>query len=300
MKNSQEKMQEQVNVPGEHEKISYTAIGVAYARNFSDIPYSKEISDICDASNLTPENAEIHHKMAPYFEARFKSLTNLLEQSGIKNVLEVASGVGPRDLILTENPEINYIETDLPDMLRQKQGILTKLLESKGLKLPRNLHFSELNVLDKESFTKVAAQFPNGPIAIGHEGLLAYFSREEKHRMGQIIHDILTDRGGVWITPDIYTLEDLSNLQSDSNKVSDSNHRKALEEVKRRTGRDYSAYAFSNLDDAKDFFDNLGFDFSINTIGEVADEIASSKIGLDEESVKKQLAIKIWQLRPKK
>jgi len=286
--------QEQPLTHSPHEKISYTAIGVAYARTFSDIPFSKEISDICDASNLTPENAELHHKMAPYFEARFKSLTNALEQSGIKNILELASGVGPRDLIMSKNAEINYIETDLPDMLRQKQDVLEKLLKKENRQLPTNLHFSELNVLDKESFLRAVAKFPEGPIAIGHEGLLAYFSHEEKQKMAEIIHPILVQRGGVWITSDIYTYEDLNNLKIDGP------HNEAMNELKTRTGRDYMANTFVDLDAAKNFFGNLGFDFVIRTIGEVAGGIASDKIGLDEESVKKQLSIKIWELRPKK
>ncbi len=105
--------------------------------------------------------------------------------------------------------------------------------------------------------------------------------------MGQIIHDILADRDGFWITPDIYTLEDLSNLQSNGNDRQMINIYEVLEEVKKRT-EEFIVPTHLRISMMQiDFFDNLGFDFVINTIGEVAGNIASSKIGLDEESVRK-------------
>lgn len=285
---------QKTKIAGQHEKISYTAVGVAYARTFSDIPYSQEISKICDASNLTPENKEIHERMAPYFEGRFKALSNLIKKSGIKNVLELASGVGPRDLLLTRDPDITYIETDLPEMLRQKKELLKKLTESEDVKLPPNLHFAELNVLDKASFEEVVKQFPAGPVAIGHEGLLAYFSREEKEKMAKIIREILVERGGVWITPDIFTLADMEKLNTGGRR------KEALAEIKHRTGRDYESRAFVSLDDEKKFFTDLGFEFTIRTFKETAGEIASAKIGLNAETVNRQLSWNIWELRAKK
>ncbi|HZS42631.1 MAG TPA: hypothetical protein VFA52_00180 [Candidatus Paceibacterota bacterium] len=278
-------------IAGQHEKISYTAIGVAYARTFSDIPYSAEISKICDASNLTPENAEIHERMSPYFEGRFKALSNLIKKSGIKNILELASGVSPRDLLLTQDSLVNYIETDLPDMLRQKKAVLAELVKGKGIKIPPNLHFAELNVLDKNSFKKVIEQFPSGPIVIGHEGLVAYFNREEKEKMATIIREVLIDRGGIWITPDIFTLSDMEKLNTGGKR------KEALEEIKKRTGRDYASNAFIDLDDAKKFFTDLGFEFNIQTLKETAGDIQSAKIGLNEESVQKQLSWNIWELK---
>ena len=287
--------QSQEITPGNHEKISYTAIGVAYARTFSDIPYSKEISNICDANNLTPESAEFHHKIAPYLEARFKSLTNLLTQSGVKNILELASGASQRDLIMTQDPEVNYIETDLPNMLQQKRAILDKLCEQTGIQLPKNLNLFELNALDEENFRKVIDDFPDGPIAIGHEGLLSYLSHKEKQKLAEIIKNILTERGGVWITPDIFTVADLQTIMNEQSQSGE----KTLDQIKARTGRDFDRNVFTDLDEAKEFFSNLGFDFAIRTIGETAGELTSTKIGLDKKSVEDQLGIKIWELRPK-
>jgi O-methyltransferase involved in polyketide biosynthesis len=291
-----EKSPQQESIQGNHEKISYTAIAVAYARTFSDIPYSKEISDICDASNLTEENAKVHHDLAPYFEARFKGLTNLIKKSGIKNILEVASGVDPRGLIMAEeDPEVTFMETDLPDMLRQKRNVLDELCKQAKIQLPKNLHFAELNVLDEVAFRTALEGFPSGPIAIGNEGLLAYFNREEKQKMAEIIHDILVERGGVWVTPDIFTVADLKKTVTDDKK-----HEVAMEELKTRTQRKYESNAFIDVDDAKKFFTDLGFEFNISTIGEAAGDLASAKIGLDEGNVRRQLSLNIWELKVKK
>jgi hypothetical protein len=60
-------------IPGNHEKISPTAIGVAQARSLSDIPYCKVIWDViadkCETDPLSAHSKETHRLMAPYFEA---------------------------------------------------------------------------------------------------------------------------------------------------------------------------------------------------------------------------------------
>lgn len=276
-------------IVGDHEKISYTALGVAYSRTFSDIPWSKEIAAICNATALVDENAELHRALAPYFEARFKALTVLLRTSGAKNILEIASGIGPRDLILTKDPFVYYIETDLPDVLRQKREILQRLSEEYAVRVPGALRLEPLNILDGEAFRRVVRKFPSGPIAIGHEGLLAYLTHEEKARAAGIIRRILQKRGGVWITPDL-------NTRANAEAMLDERLQGVTAKVLQNTGRDYLANAFTSPDEIKFFFENLGFDSVARPIGSMVGKITSSG-GLDPKKVAAQLEVLIWEFR---
>ena len=284
---------ERKSEPETHEKISPTAIGIAYARTFTDIPYSREMAEICGADGLAVGSKEMHRQMSPFFEGRFKAITNTLEASGIKNILEVAAGVSPRGLIMTRNPEIFYIETDLSDMLRQKEFVLAKLVENGTITTPPNLHFAELDVLDGAAFQRVANQFPEGPIAIEHEGLAVYFNREEKTKLAKNIREVLMRRGGIWITTDILTYEDLER-NTPTQELQDE-----VQKINEDTGRDYKDNAFRNLEDAEEFFSNLGFTFVTSTFKEKAGDMVTTTIGLDLKYVEDQISSSIWTFRLK-
>ena len=279
--------------PEGHEKISYTAIGVAHARTFSNIPYSQEIAEICDTDQLTEDSKEMHHQLSPFFEGRFHAVTNLLEQSGVKNILEVGAGISPRGLMMSKDPGIHYVETDLPEMLHQKEMVLQRLLEKENMPMPTNLSSDALNILDASAFERIVDQFPEGPIAIVHEGVLVYFMRDEKEKFAKIVHAALAKRGGVWITTDILTREDLLRNMP-TKQIKDS-----VDDVVKNTGRDYTDAAFVDTEDAQKFFDDLGFTFTIQTFKETAGELGSTEIGLDPEFVENQLAGTIWTLRVK-
>jgi O-methyltransferase involved in polyketide biosynthesis len=276
----------------DYRKISSTAAPVVYGRMFSDIPYSKEIAEFCQTELLISDAYRTTNRLiAPYIEARFRALTNLLAKSGIKNIIEVASGLSQRGLIMTEDKTISYVETDLPDMIREKEGVIKQLLVQENKEIPTNLHFSELNVLDEKCFKAIIAKLPDGPVAIGNEGFLAHLTREERTTMGKIIRGILSERGGTWITPDIFTSDQLKKL------LAIGQGRDVTEDVIRNTGRNYHDNAFKDIEDAQKFFHDLGFTYSMHTLGETAGELASVRIGLDGESVKEQLALNIWELR---
>jgi O-methyltransferase involved in polyketide biosynthesis len=276
-----------------YERISYTASGVAYARTFSDIRYCKEIAALCNADSIPPSSADLHRRLSPYFEGRFKAQTVLLKKSGLRNIIELAAGLSPRGLIMTEDPDIHYVETDLPEMLHQKQVVASAVMKKQQMAFPKNLRFAEVNVLDKESFARAVAQLPKGPIAIGHEGLLAYFTREEKRTLAGSVRDILEQRGGIWITPDIFTRADLAK------SAPNEKMRKSVAESLKNTESDYRANVFVDNEDAETFFSALGFNCTRYAIGDIAGYIASTRFISDRQYVKNLLSLSIWELRPK-
>ncbi len=281
-----------MQISKDFERLSKTAAPVVYGRTFSDIPYSKELAEICRVDSLISDSyRKTNRLIAPYIEARFKALSNILRQSGIKNIIEIGSGLSQRGLIMTKDKTIHYVETDLPDMIRYKREVLQKLLDQKNRHFPENLHLYELNALDKKTFKEIVSKLPPGPVAIGCEGFLAHLTRGERAKSAKIIREILDERGGIWVTPDVFTRTQLQTL------LSGKSEREVTIEVTKSTGRNYNSNSFEDEGNARKFFSDLGFKYQVQTLGRTAGELNSIKIGLNEESVKNQLALNIFTLK---
>src|SRR6185436_5762792 len=103
--------------------ISVTAKLSAYYRKFSDIAFAAEVASLIGAEDAFAEIVRNHglepDKLtfyAPMFEARYKSITQLIRTSGASQVLELACGYSLRGLDLTRDSSLSYVETDLPDV----------------------------------------------------------------------------------------------------------------------------------------------------------------------------------------
>src|SRR5467141_3179864 len=105
-----------------HARISPTAKLAAFLRAETDIPYCRQIADMCDAEEVsrTFDPGFIANHRA-YIELRFKSLNAFIHRLGFRQVLEFAGGVAPRGLILSEDPSMLIVETDLPELLEEKR-----------------------------------------------------------------------------------------------------------------------------------------------------------------------------------
>src|SRR6476646_5666297 len=118
-------------MPADPSLISVTAKIAAYYRQFSDIPFAEEVAKRIGAEaafdRILREHGLEREKLdfyGPMFEARYKSLTQLILQSGASQVLELASGYSLRGLDLTRSDAIRYVETDLPDVVEAKLRLL--------------------------------------------------------------------------------------------------------------------------------------------------------------------------------
>lgn len=120
-------------------------------------------------------------------------------------MLEISSGFSFRGLYLAAtNPDVVYIETDLPGVIELKADLSAQLIEKQNIELQGSLLTLPLNALDEDAFIKTIDHLPPGPVNIINEGLLVYLNTEEKIRLCQIIHRVLTTRGGHWLTADVY------------------------------------------------------------------------------------------------
>lgn len=70
------------------ESISSTAIVTAYPRQFTDIPYEKQIYEWLKA-NCKNKNVKLNKLLAPEIEARYKLTNKILDDLNIKQVVEM-------------------------------------------------------------------------------------------------------------------------------------------------------------------------------------------------------------------
>jgi len=259
-----------------YEKISPTAKFVAYGRSFTDIPFAKEVAAESGAEKAYREltrGVEQTGSLPPLWEARYKATDRILGQRGATQVLEVAAGLSPRGLAMTENPAVVYVVTDLPQILEEEQAIAEAILAKLNIRRP-NLHFQIANVLDRESLSRAVIFFkPNRPMAVITEGLLPYLSRREKEVAAKNIRRLLVKHGGIWITPDVSTKQSWSDV-SRIDRVSMGQRIRKISGV---TGRNIRSNVFANESEVKQFFDGAGFAIQEYQQTEVFEDLYSVK-----------------------
>lgn len=250
-----------------YDKITPTAWLVAYRRSFSDIPYAKEIFEELGGIKARSFNEVTDEmlapKIAPQLEARYKIIDKYIKEVNSDQILEIAAGFSGRGLFMTQNPKITYVEFDLPKAINSKKIICQKIMGKN--KIPDNLYFAEGNALDIDALSKAASYFKDKPITIVNEGLMRYLNFAEKASLANNIHKLLEQYGGIWITPDI-TLKKLLGAESDISK----GHTQIISEM---TGVDIERNRFETEEQARVFFENLGYTIERHSFMEVKDEL---------------------------
>jgi hypothetical protein len=257
----------------EFDSISPSARSLLFTKALTAIPFMKEAAELISGEQ-GPHIARERLASTKFilrlihFEIRYWSINEGLSAAGITNILEFSSGYSFRGLSLCENPDVHYVDTDLPQLMATKR-ILVEGLTKRYCSYPvDNLIMQELNVLDETSFADALRLLPPGPVAIVNEGLLMYLDEAQKRALCMIIHDLLGERGGCWITADIYLKKD-----QDADPAGD-----LFEDV----GKEFLAEhhvednKFNNFEEAETFFSECGF--TIQQKVEVPpDRVSSSK-----------------------
>ena len=172
-----------------HARISPTAKLAAFLRAETDIPYCRQIAEMCDAEEVSRTfNPGFIANHRAYIELRFKSLNAFIHRLGFRQVLEFAGGVAPRGLILSEDPSMLIVETDLPELLEEKRLIVKALIP---LSERTNYHLHSANVLQTEEVWNAAGLFKQEPITVVHEGLLQFLTMSERRQFAGNIRSLL-------------------------------------------------------------------------------------------------------------
>lgn len=271
----------------EFDKIIHTAFMVSVTRQFTDIPYAKELAKLIEMQGLVklsqPQNQDKSVLLTARVEARYKAINQVIAQYQITQVLELASGLLPRGLFMSSNPNIVFIESDLPRMISCKQQLIQQLVGERP-----NLHFVEIDATSRPSeFWKSTPLLKAGqPVMILCEGLLTHLTLAEKQLVCANVREILHSYGGVWITPDFIDIGSLVRSQQD-----DSGLEKLLQTGTNLTGRSLVNNNFGTLDQARQFVYEQGFRVTEHSMLNVIDELSCLEIlGIDPEAARRMLA----------
>ena len=245
-------------------RISVTAKVSAYYRKFSDIAFAAEVATLLGADDAFAEIVRDHglepDKLtfyAPMFEARYKSITQLIRKSGASQVLELASGYSLRGLDLTRDGSLRYIETDLRDVVATKLDLLEEIRRRHDIAPSPSHVVTVANALELEQLRTAAASFDRGrPLMVLGEGLVGYLTRGETERLAENIRALLDEfDGGWWLVPDFAFRAEIQDLPPERVRL-----REAITGI---TQRQLDASAFEDGSDLASFLGRAGFDVQV-------------------------------------
>ncbi|MEI2583938.1 class I SAM-dependent methyltransferase [Scytonema sp. PRP1] len=267
--------------------IGPTALAAAYSRQFSDIPYALEIAQKVDAQTVFEQHTGHHLErlatLVLWIESRYKVINHLIAMFGYTQIIELASGLLPRGMAMSENPNVTFVESDLPAMIDFKKQLVMQLIGERP-----NLQFEAIDA------TSLPSQFPidadylhdSEKVAILCEGLLLYLTFPEKERVCANVRNMLQRYGGVWITPDLNTKDGWYRLQEINPKIHTT-----FQGIYNTTGRSLIDNCFNDMEHARQFFIEQGFCVEEYKMIEILGEISDLEpLGIDSDQANHLLA----------
>jgi O-methyltransferase involved in polyketide biosynthesis len=229
--------------------ISPSAKALLLVKAQTSLPYARRAAELLWGA-ASVEAAEREASASPeaatrrrHFELRAQSLDAALDLLGANRVLELAAGLSFRGLAMAQRAGVFYLDTDLPELVSVKASLVESL---RPASLPGTLRIGALDALDADAFRAAIRAMPAGPLAIIHEGLLMYLDEGEKARLAASIRDALLERGGTWVTADVYVRSKTPVYREERTKRFLEAHR--VEEKK-----------FADMAAAEAFFTSNGF-----------------------------------------
>ena len=195
--------------------ISPSARSLLLMKGLTNIPFARQVAEMMNypekyVPDFKKKDISLWARVV-HFENRYWSVDQLLKGLPFKNILELSSGFSFRGLEIVKQPGFHYIDTDLADVITEKNRFI-KTLQNNEINPKSKLEILPLNALDEKQFEETVKRFPEGEIVIVNEGLLMYLNMDEKEKLCGIIHQILKKHGGYWITADIYIKKEFKKL----------------------------------------------------------------------------------------
>lgn len=138
---------------------------------------------------------------------RHMAIDQLLRRSGVTQIVELGAGLSRRGLRFAEDPDLRYLETDLPPMVRAKESLFG------GATRPSNHRLMALDASRPDLADTLAPVLDSAPTAIVAEGLLAYFTPADQERTWSEIADLLGRLGGGFWVGDVYHRRDFEDYR---------------------------------------------------------------------------------------
>jgi O-methyltransferase involved in polyketide biosynthesis len=282
------------------EKVSLTAQLAAYMRQFSDISFAGDVAELLHSREVFEELLQGHEMRpddllwyAPIFEVRYKSVTAAIQRSGCRQVLELASGLALRGLAMSQDADVNYIESDLTGISAEKAQLIAILRARYALADHHNLSFPVVNAIEMSQLHEAVKTLrPDAPLAVVNEGLFPYLSLAEMQHVAHNIRDLLLEFSGCWITPDF-------SIRGEVTQVSEQ-QRAFRRIVSAATDRSMYNNAFDSLDQLEVFLGRLGFKAVVsNPLDDVPEPVSMRVLGLPSSLLAPlRSSLRLWVLTP--
>lgn len=244
--------------PRDFNTISPSAGALLMMKALTDIPFAKDAAAMVgDLETFTRSAREKRSRVLMgriiHFENRYKTIDLALSAIDPQQVLELSSGFSCRSLDMVLRKAVTYVDTDLPEFISNKKILVDRLIEEKQIHLKGKLYIEPLNAMDEAQFNNVVQLLPAGPVTIVNEGLLVYLDTTEKRHLCATIHRLLKERGGYWVTGDVYIKRDMTRLLSQPQEAFDEELTRFLKEHRIEENK------FENYEEALDFFTSCNF-----------------------------------------
>lgn len=219
------------------------------------IPFAKETAAllikgaVAEAAENSQADRNFYFRSLLHFENRYRTIDKLLSEFHSPNLLELSSGYSCRGVHLCLEKEIHFIDTDLPDLIRNKKKLVDELLKETGKKFKGHYESVALNALDPSAFSKIIKKFSEESLTVINEGLLPYLDIKEKMLLCSNIQNALKHHDGYWITGDVYIKDEEEETRE-------------LPEAARMWRQMHHTHEnkFDDFESAEKFFNECGFD----------------------------------------
>jgi O-methyltransferase involved in polyketide biosynthesis len=278
------------------DRISPTALMVAYARQFTDIVYAKELAQLGNVEAMIDQvlASEVDRPMelTVLIEGRYKAINHMMARFNSAQIIELASGLSPRGLVMTRDPRMTFVESDLTAMISCKQHLANQLIGDRA-----NLYFAAIDVASQPSQLPLCVEHLDRqkPVTILCEGLLMYLTFEQKRQVFANIRELLQIHGGVWITPDLTSTQDWNQRWQ-----TDSTLQRFTQKISQLTATSSRNTTFDSFNHIKQFAHEQGFKCEKYSTLDILNQLTClSLLGITSSTAESLLeGLSIFVLRP--
>jgi len=171
-----------------------------------------------------------------------------LRQINPSCIVEIGAGLSPRGIAFASaDPDLRYIEVDLPNMVAAKRRALG------DFKTPPNYFLGTTDLLCEDFFESLPEKPRSGDrVAVVTEGVADYFNMAEKRTAFANICSLIRAHGGGHYLLDIYARENFPNIPFLTGAF--------VRTLGQMVGRSFDDQLFERVEDACGFLRSCGFD----------------------------------------
>ncbi len=235
-----------------------------------------------------------------HVEGRFFGINNYLKETGARQVLDLPCGYTARGIKLAES-HVKYFGADLPAVIDAFQPAVKQVIGDNP-----DILYQAVDATNYDSLRQALGN-AQGELTITTEGLLIYFTQPELETVFGNIRRLLLEFGGRWITPDnelhFATEPLLSAILGDMPADGAAKVAEITAGIVAKTTLSNNVFFDKNLENAKKFVSDMGFDLELVPMGRYLPEKLAALSGLSEEvrrnAMKVLGAVNFWVMTPK-